>query len=207
MSRKADSGKTSSGVHSCSGAGSIPGFPRRSLRSSRRLARRFHRGINRARRSFIRVDADETSYGLHVILRFDLEQELVSGRLAVKDLPDAWNTRFEELMGMTVPSDALGVLQDSHWSAGSFGYFPTYLLGTVLSVQIWEQARSAIPDLEEQIERGDFHELHTWLRDNIYSLGRKLTPAATIERVVGGPIDPQPYLRYLSAKLGTFAGT
>ena len=168
---------------------------------------RFHRAINRARRSFIRVDADETSYGLHVILRFELEQELISGRLAVKDLPDAWNTRFEELMGITVPSDALGVLQDSHWSAGSFGYFPTYLLGTVLSVQIWEQARSAIPDLEEQIERGDFHELHAWLRDNIYSLGRKLTPAATIERVVGGPIDPQPYLRYLSAKLGTFAGT
>ena len=168
---------------------------------------RFHRAINRARRSFIRVDADETSYGLHVILRFELEQELLSGQLAVKDLTDAWNTRFEELMGITVPSDALGVLQDSHWSMGSFGYFPTYLLGTVLSVQIWEQARSAIPDLEEQIERGDFHDLHTWLRDNIYALGRKLTPAATIERVVGGPIDPQPYLRYLSAKLGTFAGS
>ena len=168
---------------------------------------RFHRAINRARRSFIRVDSDETSYGLHVILRFDLEQELVSGRLAVKDLPDAWNTRFEELMGITVPNDALGVLQDSHWSGGSFGYFPTYLLGTVLSVQIWEQVQSAIPDLEEQIERGDFHELHTWLRANIYSLGRKLTPAATIERVVGGPIDPQPYLRYLSGKLGTVAAT
>ena len=164
---------------------------------------RFQCAVNRPRRSFIRVDADETSYGLHVILRFELEQELISGRLAVKDLPDAWNTRFEELMGLAVPSDALGVLQDAHWSGGGFGYFPTYLLGTVLSVQIWEKARAAIPDVDEQIERGDFHELHMWLRENIYAIGRKLTPAETIERVVGGPIDPQPYLQYLRDKLET----
>ena len=167
----------------------------------------FHRAVNRSRRSFVRVDADETSYGLHVILRFDLEQELISGRLAVKDLPDAWNTRFEELMGIAVPNDKLGVLQDAHWSTGDFGYFPTYLLGTVLSVQIWEKARAAIPDIDEQIERGDFHELHMWLRENIYSLGRKLTPAETVERVVGGPIDPQPYLRYLRNKLAVPAAT
>ena len=121
---------------------------------------RFHRAVNRARRGFIRVDADETSYGLHVILRFELELELVSGRLAVKDLPEAWNTRFEELVGLEVPNDRLGVLQDSHWAGGSFGYFPTYLLGSVLSVQIWEKAREALPDVEEQIERGEFGELH-----------------------------------------------
>jgi carboxypeptidase Taq len=163
----------------------------------------FHQAVNRTHRSFVRVDADETSYGLHVILRFELEQELIAGRLAVKDLPDAWNTRFEELMGIAVPNDSLGVLQDAHWSGGGFGYFPTYLLGTVLSVQIWEKARGAIPDIEEQIERGDFHALHMWLRENIYALGRKLTPADTIERVVGGPIDPQPYLRYLHDKLQT----
>ncbi len=162
---------------------------------------RFHRAANRVRRSFIRVDADETSYGLHVILRFELEQELISGRLAVKDLPDAWNSRFEELVGLPVPNDALGVLQDAHWSGGGFGYFPTYLLGTVLSVQIWEKARPAVADVEEQIEQGQFAELHAWLRENIYSLGRKLTPAETVERVVGGPIDPQPYLAYLRGKL------
>jgi len=161
----------------------------------------FHRAVNRMRRSFVRVDADEASYGLHIMLRFELEQELITGRLAVKDLPDAWNTRFEELMGIAVPNDRLGVLQDAHWSGGSFGYFPTYLLGTVLSVQIWEKARAAIPDIDEQIERGDFQTLHRWLRENIYALGRKLTPAETIERVVGGPIDPQPYLRYLHDKL------
>ena len=120
----------------------------------------FHRAINRPVRSFVRVDADETSYGLHVILRYELERELVAGTIAVADLPDAWNTRFEELLGLEVPNDALGVLQDSHWSSGYFGYFPTYLLGSVLSVQIWERAAAAIPDVEEKIERGDFAELH-----------------------------------------------
>jgi carboxypeptidase Taq len=160
----------------------------------------FHRAVNRVRRSCIRVDADETSYGLHVILRFELEQELLTGRLAVKDLPDAWNSRFQELVGISVPDDAHGVLQDAHWSGGGFGYFPTYLLGTVLSVQIWERASTAIPTLWEQIERGEFAELHTWLRDTIYALGSKLTPAETVERAVGGPIDPQPYLAYLRSK-------
>jgi carboxypeptidase Taq len=161
----------------------------------------FHGRINRVRRSLIRVDADEVSYGLHLILRFELEQELVSGRLAVKDLPDAWNARFEELMGISVPNDSLGVLQDSHWGGGAFGYFPTYLLGSVLSVQIWDKARAALPGVDEQIGRGEFGELHTWLRENVYALGRKFTPAETVERVVGGPIDPQPYLRYLGEKL------
>ena len=160
----------------------------------------FHRANNRVRRSFVRVDADETSYGLHVILRFELEQELLTGRLAVKDLPDAWNARFEELLGIAVPNDAVGVLQDAHWSGGGFGYFPTYLLGSVLSVQVWEKVREAIPNLDEQIERGDFAELHEWLRETIYSLGRKFTPAETIRRAVGGPLAPEPYLAYLREK-------
>ncbi len=160
----------------------------------------FHRAVNRVRRSLVRVDADETSYGLHVILRFELEQRLFSGELEVADLPDAWNTRFEELVGISVPNDAVGVLQDAHWSGGSFGSFPGYLLGSVLSVQIWNQVRTAIPDVEAQIERGEFQALHGWLRENIYALGRKLTPAETVERAVGGPIDPQPYLSYLREK-------
>jgi carboxypeptidase Taq len=165
----------------------------------------FHRAMNRAQRSFIRVDADETSYGLHVILRFELEQEIVSGRLAIADLPAAWNTRFQELFGLEVPDDRLGVLQDSHWSGGAFGYFPTYLLGSVLSAQIWEKARDAVPDVDERMERGDFSELHGWLRENLYSLGSKFTPAETIERVVGGPIEPGPYLAYLRDKLSAVA--
>ncbi len=165
----------------------------------------FHRAVNQPLRSYIRVDADETSYGLHVILRFELEQELVTGGLAVADLPDAWNTRFHELLGLEVTDDRQGVLQDSHWSTGYFGYFPTYLLGSVLSVQVWERAKQALPDVDEQIERGDFSELHGWLRENVYALGSKFTPAETIERIVGGPIQPEPYLAYLRGKLGTLA--
>ena len=165
----------------------------------------FHGAVNRARRSFVRVDADETTYGLHILLRFELEQELLAGRLAVRDLPEAWNARFEELLGLSVPDDRLGVLQDSHWANGGFGYFPTYLLGTVLSVQIWEKAKEALPDVEEQIGRGEFGDLHGWLRESLYVLGSKFPPAETIERVVGGPIDPQPYLRYLREKLGALA--
>jgi carboxypeptidase Taq len=166
---------------------------------------RFHRAVNRAQRGLVRVDADETSYGLHIILRFELEQELIASRLAVKDLPEAWNARFLELVGLEVPNDKLGVLQDAHWAGGLFGYFPTYLLGSVLSVQIWEKAREAIPDVEEQMERGEFGTLHEWLRDNLYVLGRKLTPAETIQRVVDGPIDPEPYLAYLRGKLSALA--
>jgi carboxypeptidase Taq len=167
----------------------------------------FHRAVNRVRRTFVRVDADETSYGLHVILRFDLEQRLFSGELEVADLPEAWNARCEELLGITPPSDALGVLQDSHWSGGSFGSFPGYLLGSVLSIQIWNAAHAALPDLEEQIERGEFAVLHEWLRENIYVHGRKLTPAETVARAVGGPLDPQPYLAYLREKNRSLAAS
>jgi carboxypeptidase Taq len=165
----------------------------------------FNRAINRVRRTLIRVDADETTYGLHIILRFRLEQELFAGRLAVADLPEAWNALMSELLDLDVPDDASGVLQDVHWSDASFGYFPTYQLGNVLSVQIWETVREAIPDLEEQMERGEFAPLHEWLREHLYAIGRKFSPAETVERVVGGPIDPEPYLRYLRDKLGTLA--
>ncbi len=163
-------------------------------------AERFHAAVNRVTPSFIRVDADEVTYGMHIILRFELEQELIAGRLSTADLPDAWNTRFEEYLGLAVPEDRLGVLQDVHWSAGLFGYFPTYQLGNVMSVQIWDAARSALPGLDESFERGDFSALGTWLRENLYALGRKLTPKETLERVAGGPIDPEPYLRYLHTK-------
>lgn len=166
---------------------------------------RFHRAVNRVEPSFIRVDADEVTYGLHIILRFELERELIAGRLSTADLPEAWNARFEEYLGLQVPENRLGVLQDVHWSCGFFGYFPTYQLGNVMSVQIWEAAQAELPGLEEQFERGDFSALGDWLRENLYSLGSKLTPKETLERVVGGPIDPEPYLRYLCAKHG--AGT
>lgn len=165
----------------------------------------FHRAINRTRPSFIRVDADETTYGLHIILRFELEQELLFGGLATADLPEAWNARMHELLGVDVPDDAHGCLQDVHWPSGSFGYFPTYQLGNVVAVQVWERLLADLPDAYERIERGSFGEIHAWLRDSLYVLGRKLTPAETIARVTGGPIDPEPYLRYLGDKNAAFA--
>jgi carboxypeptidase Taq len=161
----------------------------------------FYRAINRVERGFVRIDADETSYGLHIVLRFQLERQLVTGRLSVDDLPDAWNAGFRDLMGVDVPDDRHGVLQDVHWSVGLFGYFPTYLLGSVLAVQIWERLRRDLPDVDTQMERGDFSAIHTWLRDHLYALGRTLPPSETIARVAGGPIDPRPYLAYLAAKV------
>jgi carboxypeptidase Taq len=162
----------------------------------------FLAAINRPEPGFIRVEADETTYSLHIILRFNLERQLIDGSLDPKDLPDAWNHAMLDLLGLEVPNDAQGVLQDVHWSSGGIGYFPTYALGNVISLQIWAAVREAIPDLDEQMEAGDLETLSAWLRHNLYSLGRKLTPKETIERLTGSPtIDPQPYLAYLRDKL------
>ena len=165
----------------------------------------FHRAVNRARPSLIRVDADETTYGLHIILRFGLEQELLFGGLDTKDLPERWNDRMEELVGIRPPDDRRGVLQDVHWAGGLFGYFPTYQLGNVLSVQIWERLLADVPDAYEQIGQGSFGEIYEWLRERLYRHGRKFTPSETILRVAGGPIDPEPYLRYLADKNASLA--
>jgi carboxypeptidase Taq len=162
----------------------------------------FYRAINLVRPSLIRVDADEITYGLHVIVRFELEQELIAGTITTADLPEAWNARYAEYLGVDVPEDRVGVLQDIHWAFNGFGYFPTYQLGNVISLQIWEKALEALPDLESQIEAGEFADLGTWLRESLYALGRKFTPQETLERVVGGPMDAEPYLRYLRAKYG-----
>ena len=162
----------------------------------------FLAAVNRAEPGLIRVEADETTYSLHIILRFELEQQLIEGSLDPKDLPDAWNAGMVDLLGVEVPDDSHGVLQDIHWSQGGIGYFPTYALGNVISLQIWASVCEAIPDLDAQMEAGELGELAAWLRDNLYSLGRKLTPKETIERLTGTPaIDPQPYLAYLREKL------
>ncbi len=161
----------------------------------------FYLAVNRVHPSFVRIDADEVTYNMHIILRFELEQDLIEGRLPLSDLPAAWNERMEEYLGVEVPDDARGVLQDMHWAAGGFGYFPTYALGNVISVQIWERLSEDLGDLDERFELGEFGELRDWLREHLYRLGRKFTPQETIERVVGSPIDSAPYLRYLREKL------
>jgi carboxypeptidase Taq len=164
----------------------------------------FLTAVNRAEPGLIRVEADETTYSLHIILRFELEQQLIEGSLDPKDLPEAWNAGMADLLGVEVPDDTHGVLQDIHWSQGGIGYFPTYALGNVISLQIWAVVREAIPDLDAQMEDGELGELAAWLRDNLYSLGRKFTPKETIERLTGTPtIDPQPYLAYLREKLAS----
>jgi carboxypeptidase Taq len=163
----------------------------------------FMAAINRAQPGPLRGQADETTYSLHIILRFQLERALTEGALEPKHLPEAWNEGVRDLLGVEVPNDAQGVLQDIHWSGGQFGYFPTYALGNVISLQIWAVVRDAIPDLDAQMEAGELLELSAWLRDNLYSLGRKLTPKETLERLTGSPtIDPQPYLAYLRDKVG-----
>jgi carboxypeptidase Taq len=161
----------------------------------------FYRAVNKVQPSLIRIDADEVTYNLHIILRFELEQDLIEGRVAVADLPAAWNAKTHEYLGVEVPDDARGVLQDMHWAGGGFGYFPTYALGNVISVQIWDRAREDLGDLEERFEQGEFGELREWLREHLYRLGRKFTPQETIQRVTGGPIDAKPYVRYLREKL------
>jgi carboxypeptidase Taq len=162
----------------------------------------WYRGINRVAPGLIRVDSDEVTYSLHIILRFELEQELVAGSLSLDDLPEAWNAKMKELLGVDVPDDARGVLQDVHWTRAAYGYFPTYALGNVLSVQIWRAVEEELPDLDAQLEAGEFEPLYRSLRDRIYRHGRKFTPRETLERAIGATeIDPQPYLAYLRSKV------
>jgi carboxypeptidase Taq len=161
----------------------------------------FLRAINRAEPGLIRVDADETTYSLHIILRFELEQGIIEGEVALEDLPELWNAKMQEFLGVDVPDDAHGVLQDVHWSGGGMGYFPTYALGNVISLQIWERVREALPDLDDQLAAGELRPLAGWLGEHLYSLGAKLTPKETLERVTGtAELDPEPYLAYLRDK-------
>jgi carboxypeptidase Taq len=162
----------------------------------------FYRAINRVRPSLIRIHADEVTYNLHIVLRFELEQELVDGRLAPADAPEAWDARMKEYLGIDVPDVADGVLQDMHWSGGAIGYFPTYGLGNVISGQVWARIRAELPDLDEQMRAGEFDALREWLRENVHRHGRKFTPRELLDRTVGGGLDPKPLLAYLTAKFG-----
>jgi carboxypeptidase Taq len=161
---------------------------------------RFFAAINKVQPSLIRVKADEVTYGMHVMLRFELEQDMVNHRIELRDLPEAWNAKMSEYLGVDVPDDARGVLQDTHWASGSIGYFATYLLGTVMSVQIWQRLAADIPELDEQVERGEFEALREWLGEHVHAHGRKFSPQETLERATGSTIDARPYLDYLRTK-------
>ena len=162
----------------------------------------FYRAINAVSPSEIRVEADELTYNLHILLRFELEVALFDGSLSVADLPAAWNAGMEEYLGLTPENDTQGVLQDIHWSAGLFGYFPTYTMGNVLSVQLFEAAVEAHPQIPEEIGRGEFGTLLGWLRENIHRHGRKYEPEDLVQTATGRSLDTAPYLKYLNTKFG-----
>jgi carboxypeptidase Taq len=165
-----------------------------------------YRAANRVKRSPIRVEADEVTYNLHIALRFELEVELFSGRLAVAELPEAWKARCSELLGLEIANDRDGVLQDAHWSSGSFGYFPTYSLGNIIAGQMWELAEAELPDLDAQLGAGELVGLRDFLRDRVYRQAARMLPAELIEVASGGPLDPAPLLRHLRAKYGAVYG-
>ncbi|HEX6703011.1 MAG TPA: carboxypeptidase M32 [Gaiellaceae bacterium] len=166
----------------------------------------FYRSVNRVQPSLVRVDADEITYNLHIIIRFELEREVLAGRLELRDLPEAFDARMLDYLGLEVPDVRSGVLQDMHWADLTFGYFPTYSLGNVISIQLWDRARGDLPELDQALERGEYGDLREWLRENLHRHGRKFTPQETLARAVGGPIDPAPYIRYLKSKLETIFG-
>ncbi len=160
----------------------------------------FHRGINKVQPDFIRVEADEVTYNLHIFVRFELEKALMTGKLKVADIPDAWNARYEEYLGITPPDDAQGCLQDIHWSHGMIGYFPTYTLGNLMSAQLYAQAREDLPGLEAGFTRGEFRPLLDWLREKVHSYGSKFTAPELLQRSLGQEMRAQPLLDYMREK-------
>lgn len=161
----------------------------------------FHRQINTAQRSLIRVEADELTYNLHVAVRFELERAMVNGELRVKDLPDAWNAAYEKWLGLRPPTDRDGCLQDVHWTS-TFGYFPTYTLGNVYAAQFVEKCEAEIGAFDDHLRRGDLSAIHGWFDEHVYRHGRVYTGREFVERITGGPISAEPLLRYLDRKFG-----
>lgn len=162
----------------------------------------FFSAINRVQPSLIRVEADELTYNLHIMLRFEIEQDLIEGHARVEDLPDIWNAKVKDYLGLVPERDAEGVLQDVHWSLGAFGYFPTYTLGNLYSVQFFNQARQEIVDFDATIEKGQLVTLTRWLNQKIHRWGRTFTAEHLAQRVTGSSLTPEPFLTYLEEKFG-----
>jgi carboxypeptidase Taq len=158
--------------------------------------------INAVEPTLIRVDADEVTYNLHIILRFELEQRLFSGELAVRDLPWAWKDASRELLGLVPANDREGVLQDVHWSDGAFGYFPSYCLGNMMAAQLWYRALQERPALEQDFSRGDFSWLLNWLRENVHAQGRRYELPELVRRATGAELSPRSLIRYLKERYG-----
>jgi len=166
----------------------------------------FYRAINKVQPSFIRVEADELTYNLHIMLRFELEAAMLEGSMRAADLEEAWNAQMGEMLGITPPNASEGVLQDTHWSSGLIGYFPTYTVGNVLSVQLWESALRDHPSIPDDIARNEFGDLLGWMREHVHQHGRKFMPNELVQRATGQPLQAQPYLNYLRSKFGDIYG-
>jgi carboxypeptidase Taq len=162
----------------------------------------FYRGINRVEPSFIRVEADEATYNMHIMLRLEIEIALMEGKIEVKDLPEVWNTRMQEYLGITPADDAHGVLQDVHWSSGMIGYFPTYALGNLASVQLWDKMVEENPNIPDQVANGQFDTILGWMRENVHQYGSKFEPQEIMQKATGSKITPEPYIAYLKTKYG-----
>lgn len=160
----------------------------------------FYRAINTVEPSLIRVDADEATYNLHIMLRFEVEKQVINDKLPVKELPELWNNKMEEYLGIRPDSDANGVMQDVHWSFGGFGYFPTYALGNLYNVPMMNQAREELKGLDDQIARGKFADLREWLRTKVHLVGRRRTAAELIEDITGEKLTAEPFMDYLENK-------
>ncbi len=169
-------------------------------------AEQFYRAVNRVRPSLIRVEADEVTYNLHIMLRAEIEMGLMTDNIAIADLPDAWNAKVQEYLGLTPPTNAQGVLQDIHWSTGYIGSFPTYTIGNVMAAQFFRAAHAALPDLDAQLAAGDYAPLRTWLTENIYRHGRTFSAAELLQRTTGTGLDAGPYLAYIREKYGSLYG-
>ena len=166
----------------------------------------FYFAINTIRPSLIRVEADEATYNLHILIRFDLERQLIERDLAVDDLPEAWNARYKSDLGIAPPSDADGVLQDVHWAAGLIGYFPTYTLGNLASAQLFDAAEESLGDLPAMFARGEFEPLAAWLGEHVYRHGRCFTGLELVENATGKPLSAEPLMAYLRSKLSPLYG-
>ena len=160
----------------------------------------FCKAVNEVRPSLIRVEADELSYSLHVILRFELEKQLFSGELDPADLPAAWRQRMKDSLGVEPETDAEGVLQDTHWSGGAFGYFPSYALGNLYGLQFHEKLKTDFPGFPIGAEKDNFSALHAWLNENIYVWGHRLSPQELLKKVTGGELKAEPFLQYIETK-------
>jgi carboxypeptidase Taq len=162
--------------------------------------------VNDVRPSLIRTEADEATYNLHVLLRFEIEQAMINGELSVTDIPAAWNERMRKYFGITPPDDARGCLQDIHWSGGAIGYFPTYTLGNLYASQFFEQARKDLGDIDGQFARGEFSTLLAWLRKNIHTQGQKYSAGELVKKITGKELSAEPLLRHLRSKASELYG-